>query len=395
MKSPCILLIIVCTLSLTGCASTKQADSDSSLGKAQQTLDSLYQHYSAKDSYLLRESYPFDEQHKVTYLASEDQANMPNQFSYLWSYSGTFSAVNALLEATHDKKYQQLLEKQVLPGLEEYFDTERTPVAYSSYIRTTPTSDRFYDDNIWVGIDFIDIYQITKEKKYLDKAQLIWNFIESGTDSLLGDGIYWCEQKKESKNTCSNAPGSVFALKLFKATNDSLYFKRGKELYKWTQKNLQDSTDYLYFDNIRLDGKIGKAKFAYNSGQMMQSAALLYQLTKNPDYLKDAQSIAKECYNYFFTDFTTDTGESLKMLKQGNIWFTAVMLRGFIELYQLDQNKTFIDAFNQCLSYAWDNARDENGLFSTDLTGNNNNEKKWLLTQAAMVEMYSRLAAIQ
>lgn len=320
---------------------------------------------------------------------------MPNQFSYLWSYSGTFSAVNALLEATHDKKYQQLLEKQVLPGLEEYFDTERTPVAYSSYIRTTPTSDRFYDDNIWVGIDFIDIYQITKEKKYLDKAQLIWNFIESGTDSLLGDGIYWCEQKKESKNTCSNAPGSVFALKLFKATNDSLYFKRGKELYKWTQKNLQDSTDYLYFDNIRLDGKIGKAKFAYNSGQMMQSAALLYQLTKNPDYLKDAQSIAKECYNYFFTDFTTDTGESLKMLKQGNIWFTAVMLRGFIELYQLDQNKTFIDAFNQCLSYAWDNARDENGLFSTDLTGNNNNEKKWLLTQAAMVEMYSRLAAIQ
>ena len=271
----------------------------------------------------------------------------------------------------------------------------RIPIAYSSYIRTAPTSDRFYDDNIWVGIDFIDIYQITKEKKYLDKAQLIWNFIESGTDSLLGDGIYWCEQKKESKNTCSNAPGSVFALKLFKATNDSLYFKRGKELYKWTQKNLQDSTDYLYFDNIRLDGKIGKAKFAYNSGQMMQSAALLYQLTKNPDYLKDAQSIAKECYNYFFTDFTTDTGESLKMLKQGNIWFTAVMLRGFIELYQLDQNKTFIDAFNQCLSYAWDNARDENGLFSTDLTGNNNNEKKWLLTQAAMVEMYSRLATIQ
>ena len=295
-----------------------------------------------------------------------------------------------------DPPYGKLLEKQVLPGLEEYFDTERTPVAYSSYIRTAPTSDRFYDDNIWVGIDFIDIYQITKEKKYLDKAQLIWNFIESGTDSLLGDGIYWCEQKKESKNTCSNAPGSVFALKLFKATNDSLYFKRGKELYKWTQKNLQDSTDYLYFDNIRLDGKIGKAKFAYNSGQMMQSAALLYQLTKNPDYLEDAQSIAKECYNYFFTDFTTDTGESLKMLKQGNIWFTAVMLRGFIELYQLDQNKTFIDAFNQCLSYAWDNARDENGLFGTDLTGNNNNnKKKWLLTQAAMVEMYSRLAAIQ
>ena len=205
-------------------------------------------------------------------------------------------------------------------------------------MRTAPVSDRFYDDNVWLGIDFTDTYQLTQNKKYLDKATLIWDFIESGTDSVLGGGIYWCEQKKESKNTCSNAPGSVFALKLFKATNDSSYFKKGKALYEWTKEHLQDSTDYLYFDNIRLDGKIGKAKFAYNSGQMMQSAALLYHL---------------------------------------------------------DKNKTYLDAFNKSLDYAWENARDEKGLFHTDLSGNKKDNKKWLLTQAAMIEMYSRLSAFE
>ena len=390
--------LLMCVLAIAGCDTQKQAivGNELALTRAKQTLDSLYLNYSVSGTCLLRENYPSNiGEYTATYLASEEQKNMPNLYSYLWPYSGTFSAVNALFATTGDKEYKSVLDNKVLVGLEEYFDTRRTPEAYASYINSAPQSDRFYDDNVWLGIDFTDTYMLTKEPKYLQKAQLIWNFIESGTDDNLGGGIYWCEQRKESKNTCSNAPGSVFALKLFKATNDSSYFKKGKALYEWTKEHLQDSTDYLYFDNIRLDGKIGKAKFAYNSGQMMQSAALLYQLTKNPDYLKDAQSIAKECYNYFFTDFTTDTGESLKMLKQGNIWFTAVMLRGFIELYQLDQNKTFIDAFNQCLSYAWDNARDENGLFSTDLTGNNNNEKKWLLTQAAMVEMYSRLAAIQ
>ena len=376
--------------------SSAQVEPNSNLDRARQTLDSLYLNYSVDNSSLLRENYPFDEQHTVTYLASEEQANIPNQFSYLWPYSGTFSAVNALFEATHDKKYKKLLDSRVLPGLEEYFDTQRVPNAYSSYIRTAPASDRFYDDNVWLGIDFTDTYQMTQEQKYLDKAQLIWKFIESGTDSILGGGIYWCEQKKESKNTCSNAPGSVLALKLFKATNDSSYFEKGKKLYEWTQRNLQDSADYLYFDNIRLDGKIGKAKFAYNSGQMMQSAALLYQLTKNPIYLKDAQNIAKECFNYFFTDFTPATNEeAFRMLKKGDIWFTAVMLRGFIELYQIDKDKTYINAFNKSLSYAWDNARDEKGLFNTDLTGNNKDQKKWLLTQAAMVEMYSRLAMIQ
>ena len=396
MKSLHFLLGITCIASLTGCVSSAQVEPNSNLDRARQTLDSLYLNYSVDNSSLLRENYPFDEQHTVTYLASEEQANIPNQFSYLWPYSGTFSAVNALFEATHDKKYKKLLDSRVLPGLEEYFDTQRVPNAYSSYIRTAPASDRFYDDNVWLGIDFTDTYQMTQEHKYLDKAQLIWKFIESGTDSILGGGIYWCEQKKESKNTCSNAPGSVLALKLFKATNDSSYFEKGKKLYEWTQRNLQDSADYLYFDNIRLDGKIGKAKFAYNSGQMMQSAALLYQLTKNPIYLKDAQNIAKECFNYFFTDFTPATNEeAFRMLKKGDIWFTAVMLRGFIELYQIDKDKTYINAFNKSLSYAWDNARDEKGLFNTDLSGKSKDERKWLLTQAAMVEMYARLATIQ
>ena len=389
MKALRFLLIIVCAYFLASCVSTKQADSNSNLERARQTLDSLYLNYSVSNSHLLRENYPFNEQYKVTYLASEDQANTPNQFSYLWPYSGTFSAVNSLLEATHDKKYQQLLEKQVLPGLEEYFDTERTPIAYSSYIRTAPTSDRFYDDNIWVGIDFIDIYQITKEKKYLDKAQLIWNFIESGTDSLLGDGIYWCEQKKESKNTCSNAPGSVFALKLFKATNDSLYFKRGKELYKWTQKNLQDSTDYLYFDNIRLDGKIGKAKFAYNSGQMIQAGVLLYEETGDKDYLRDAQKTAAGT-DAFFRSKADKKDPSVKVHKDMS-WFNVILFRGFKALEKIDHNPTYVRAMAENALHAWRNYRDANGLLGRDWSGHNEEPYKWLLDNACLIELFAEI----
>ena len=390
--------LLVCIAALTGCDTRKQVvvGNELSLTRTKQTLDSLYQNYSAPGTCLLRENYPSNVgDYTATYLASEEQKNMPNQYSYLWPYSGTFSAVSALYEVTQDTLYKSLLDKKVLVGLEEYFDTQRAPEAYASYIRTAPQSDRFYDDNVWLGIDFTDTYLATKEDKYLQKAKLIWKFIESGMDDNLGGGIYWCEQKKGSKNTCSNAPGSVLALKLFKATQDSAYLKRGEQLYKWTQAQLQDSTDYLYFDNISLNGRIGKAKFAYNSGQMMQSASLLYQLTGKEEYLTDAQNIAQACHNYFFTDYTPEHGEAFRMIKQGDVWFTAVMLRGFIELYHIDHNKTYLDSFNKSLDHAWEHARDEKGLFNTDFTGNNRNERKWLLTQAAMVEMYARLAAIQ
>lgn len=390
--------LLMCVLAITGCDTQKQVlvGNELTLIRAKQTLDSLYQNYSVSGTCLLRENYPSNiGDYTATYLASEEQKNMPNLYSYLWPYSGTFSAVNALFEATSDANYKSLLDNKVLVGLEEYFDIQRTPEAYASYINSAAQSDRFYDDNVWLGIDFTDVYTLTKEAKYLQKAQLIWNFIESGMDSNLGGGIYWCEQKKESKNTCSNAPGSVFALKLFKATKDSTYFVKGKHLYEWTKANLQDSTDYLYFDNIALNGKIGKAKFAYNSGQMMQSAALLYQLTGNKNYLTDAQDIARACHNYFFMDYVTEQGNTIKLLKKGDIWFTAVMLRGFIELYQADQNKVYLDSFNQSLDYAWEHARDEKGLFNTDFSGSTHDNRKWLLTQAAMVEMYARLAAIK
>lgn len=57
-------------------------------------------------------------------------------------------------------------------------------------------SDRFYDDNLWLGLDFLDLYEQTGNDAYLASARNIWNFIESGCDSILGGGVYWCEQKK-------------------------------------------------------------------------------------------------------------------------------------------------------------------------------------------------------
>ena len=382
-----LLLNVICAFTI--------ANANPNIEKAQQTLDALYQNYAAPNTCLLRENYPFNQDNKATYLASEEQAKRRNEYSYLWPYSGTFSAVNALLESTGNKKYKKLLENKVLPGLEEYFDTRREPFAYSSYISSQPLSDRFYDDNVWLGIDFTDSYRMTGKQAYLEKAKLIWKFILSGKDDVLGGGIYWCEQKKESKNTCSNAPGAVFALKLFQATQDDAYLKQGKDLYEWTKKNLEDPKDHLYFDNIALNKKIGRAKFAYNSGQMMQAATLLYQLTGRSHFLKDAQNIAKACYNYFFINFIPEEGEPFKLLKKGDVWFTAVMLRGFIELYQTDHNKTYINSFNQNMDYAWEHVRDEKGLFDIDFSGRTHDDRKWLLTQAAMVEMYARLAAIK
>ena len=97
-----LLLNVICAFTI--------ANANPNIEKAQQTLDALYQNYAATNTCLLRENYPFDQDNKATYLASEEQAKRRNEYSYLWPYSGTFSAVNALLESTGNKKYKKLLE---------------------------------------------------------------------------------------------------------------------------------------------------------------------------------------------------------------------------------------------------------------------------------------------
>lgn len=391
-KRGCCISLIFIVLFFSACKN--QAQSGSDYRRADETLHAIYKYYGVEGEYLLRETYPFDENRKATYLADEEQADNKKPYAYLWPYSGSLSAVTALYEAKKARAYLDILADKVLPGLDNYYDIRRTPPAYASYINTAALSDRFYDDNIWIGLDFTDLYLLTKEQKYLDKAETIWTFIESGTDTILGGGIYWCEQEKNSKNACSNAPGAVYALKLFEATNDSSYFYKGKNLYEWTKIHLQDTTDFLYYDNIRLNGQIGKAKYAYNSGQMLQASTLLYKLTKEDNYLKEAQKIAQSCYNHFFHDFTIKNGDKFRLLNKGDIWFTAIMFRGFVELYHLDNNREYIDAFQKNLDYAWEHMRGENGLFNSDWSGETKDESKWLLTQFAMVEMYARMSAL-
>ena len=364
------------------------------LSIADSILSNVLNLYQTNDG-LLTETYPVNPDQKITYLAGGTQQNGTLKASFLWPYSGMMSGCVALYKATGNKKYKKILEKRILPGMEQYWDNSRLPACYQSYPTKYGQHGRYYDDNIWIALDYCDYYQLTHKPASLEKAVALYQYIYSGWSDEIGGGIFWCEQQKEAKHTCSNAPSTVLGVKLYRLTKDAKYLEKAKETYAWTKKHLCDPTDHLYWDNINLKGKVSKEKYAYNSGQMMQSASLLYQFTGQEKYLTDAQNIAKGCHNYFFQDYTPENGTPFKLLKKGDVWFIAVMLRGFIELYQADKNETYLDSFSKSLDYAWGHARDEKGLFNTDFSGKTQDNRRWLLTQAAMVEMYARLAAIK
>lgn len=327
----------------------------------------------------------------------------------IWGHGAAFSGYAALKEAAegfpaYKSRYESDYDDRLLTAIDQFRNTrDGGAEAYAVY--PGDGDERYFDDNIWVGIDMVDLYELANDSKYLDRAELVWNFILTGTDELMGGGVYWKEGGM-SKHTCSTAPAAVLAAKLYLATDEEHYLTSAKDLYAWCKEMLQDPSDYLYWDNVRLSDEqdpnseiiVSEEKYTYNSGQPIQAASLLYHITQDQQYLTDAQNIAAAAYDKWFIPFESDIlGESFQILEPGHVWFQAIMFRGYIELYKIDHNRTYITAYEKTLTHAWlsDCRNEGTNLLNGDFRGGTNQDSWEILHEGACVEMLARLAALE
>ena len=358
------------------------------LSIADSILSNVLNLYQTNDG-LLTETYPVNPDQKITYLAGGTQQNGTLKASFLWPYSGMMSGCVALYKATGNKKYKKILEKRILPGMEQYWDNSRLPACYQSYPTKYGQHGRYYDDNIWIALDYCDYYQLTHKPASLEKTVALYQYIYSGWSDEMGGGIFWCEQQKEAKHTCSNTPSTVLGVKLYRLTKDAKYLEKAKETYAWTKKHLCDPTDHLYWDNINLKGKVSKEKYAYNSGQMIQAGVLLYEETGDEQYLHDAQQTAAGTDAFFRTK--ADKKDPTVKVHKDMAWFNVILFRGLKALYKIDKNPTYVDAMVENALHAWENYRDENRLLGRDWSGHNKEQYKWLLDNACLIEFFAEI----
>ena len=190
-----------------------------------------------------------------------------------------------------DSGFYPVLE-QTIESTHTYWNTTGPVAGYDVHPVPKPM-DRYYDDNEWMVLALVDSSKLTGNAKYLGYAKDTFTYVMSGLDSKLGGGIYWRETDKVSKNTCSNGPAAAAALALYDVTKDPSYLKPAIDIYAWTKATLRDPVDGLYWDNINVSGQIQKTKWSYNTALMLRSAAELYRITKKQSYADDALEMQK------------------------------------------------------------------------------------------------------
>lgn len=128
--------------------------------------------------------------------------------------------------------FRELKTEKALNGEHRIIDGYHSAYVLASF------KDGFYDGGYKEYVDNILITEGSYKEGRKDGLFKI--------NSKFDGGIYWCEQKKESKNTCSNAPATVLCMRLFKLTKDAKYLEQAKKTYQWTRDNLCDPSDFVY-----------------------------------------------------------------------------------------------------------------------------------------------------
>jgi len=319
-------------------------------------------------------------------------------YSFLWPFDAMISGIAALNRLGYSVNYEAMVD-----NYEKYYRASAGGVNVPGYGSSTDGTNgggtRFYDDNSIVGIELVEAYRKTQQQKYLDRCAIVYAFLQSGLDNVMGEALWWNEEQRNqpgvgdsNKPTCSNGYATNFLLNYYAICPqaqkaDVLAF--AQKLYNWLKTNLQDPSDKTYWNDKNASGNINQTKWTYNSGVMALNGILLYRITGQQQYLDDAKATATGAYNFFVKP---RNGLSLSY-PDHDPWFNTKLLKAYIEIASyLPAAKGYIDTYISFINNGYDKARLTNGLFYEDWTGAQQGRYKDLLHQAAVIESYALIA---
>ncbi len=263
---------------------------------------------------------------------------------YVWLQSVMFS--NLVAAARSDPATYGPLLKEYFTRLDAYWDAKVKIPGYEAAPTRGNGNDKYYDDNEWLAITFLEAYETDRDPRYLTRADETLKFVLSGWDEKLGGGIWWHEEHKDgTKNACANGPAAVGCLQLarFREGDAGALVDQAQKIVAWTVDALQ-TDDGLFEDRkVVATGEVKRGKLTYNSALMLRALLGLYRTTGKKEYLEQAQRIGKAA-DWFLDAKTGVYRDALR--------FSHFMVEADLELYRttkddylLKRAKTNVEAF--------------------------------------------------
>ncbi|WP_058189043.1 glycoside hydrolase family 76 protein [Terracidiphilus gabretensis] len=203
----------------------------------------------------------------------------------LYKTTGWWNSANAITT---------LADYTQVTGDKQYADVFPTTLSAAQHKSAGFLND-YYDDEGWWALAWIDVYDITRDPRYLHMSASIFEDMAKGWDTNCSGGIWWSKERKY-KNAISNELFlSVAAHLLTREKNKKLqahYLDWANREWEWFSHTGMINSDHLINDG--LDAQCAnnhRTTWSYNQGVILGGLSELYTRTHDSSLLAQASSI--------------------------------------------------------------------------------------------------------
>ena len=151
---------------------------------------------------------------------------------------------------------------------------------------------RYFDDNAWWALAWLDAYDLTGDMRYLKAARLIFENLTTAWDDDFG-GVWW-NTDRHYKNAITNELFLSVAARLHLAEprNSRRYLDWALRDWEWFRRSGMIGPAGLVNDGLTSDRRNnGKPTYTYNQGVILGGLGSLYEITGDRGYLSEGEHI--------------------------------------------------------------------------------------------------------
>ncbi|GHO94748.1 hypothetical protein KSF_047960 [Reticulibacter mediterranei] len=227
-----------------------------------------------------------------------------------------------------------------------------------------------YDDMAWWALAWINAFDLTDERRYLEMAQTIFTTMTGGWDEVCGGGVWW-DFRRGYKNAIPNELFLALAAQLYqRVPEEESYLTWTMREWTWFQQSGMINASHLINDGLHNCQNNGGPTWTYNQGVILGGLTDLYRITGEEDYLHEAEAIA----DAVLTQLINDEGILIEPCEatgcdSNGAQFKGIFMRNLGYLYQADQNEAYKTFIRHNVDSLWQRARNEQNQIGVHWSG--------------------------
>ena len=225
-----------------------------------------------------------------TALAVHTLQSWYNQQTGLYNTTGWWNSANAITTLADYSRVSASHE------FDPIFDNTFTQAQKTGPETAPGFLNKYYDDEGWWALAWIDVYDLSGDSRYLKMAQSIFTDMSGGWSDTCSGGIWWSKDRKY-KNAIANelflSVAAHLAARARAGAERKTYLTWSRREWQWFSHTGMINADHLVNDG--LDAQCAnnhQTAWSYNQGVVLGGLAELYRTTHDRKLLTAAGSIA-------------------------------------------------------------------------------------------------------